>query len=81
VTSQGELIRVEAHDVKVTRPNEVTTKWLRPDGVTIRSVFDRLDEVEDSWEDFWRRGASLNRARQKLEKLNATRRVPQEAEV
>jgi hypothetical protein len=44
-------------------------------------IRNRLDEVGDSGADFWRRGASLNRARQKLEKLNATRRVPQEAEV
>jgi bifunctional non-homologous end joining protein LigD len=61
--------------------NELRRKNLRPDGVTIRNVFDRLAEVGDSWADFWRHGASLNRARQKLEKLNATRRVPQEAEV
>jgi len=61
--------------------SELRGKNLRPDGVTIRSVFDRLDEVGDSWADFWRRGASLDRARQKLEKLNATRRIPQEAEV
>jgi bifunctional non-homologous end joining protein LigD len=61
--------------------SELRRKNLRPDGVTIRSVFDRLAEVGDFWADFWRRGASLNRARQKLEKLNATGRVPQEAEV
>ena len=61
--------------------SELRRKNLRPDGVTIRSVFDRLAEVGDSWADFWRRGASLNRARQKLEKLNATGRVPQEAEI
>ena len=29
--------------------------------------FDRLDRVADAWADFWRRGASLNRARRKLE--------------
>ena len=61
--------------------SELTRKNLRPDGVTIRTVFDRLAEVGDSWADFWRRGASLNEARQKLEKLNATRRIPQEAEI
>jgi len=61
--------------------SELRRKNLRPDGVTIRSVFDRLAEVGDSWADFWRRGASLNQARQKLEKLNATRRIPQEAEI
>ncbi|HMF50257.1 MAG TPA: non-homologous end-joining DNA ligase [Candidatus Saccharimonadales bacterium] len=54
---------------------------LRPDGVTIRNVFDRLEKVADPWADFWRRGASLNNARQKLESLNATRRIPQKAEI
>jgi bifunctional non-homologous end joining protein LigD len=61
--------------------NELRRKELRPDGVTIRTVFDRLDEVGDSWADFAQRRVSLNRARQKLEKLNATRGVPQEAEI
>jgi len=51
-------------------------RFLRPDGVTIWSVFDRLDRVGDPWADFWRRGVSLSRARQRLENLNATRRVP-----
>jgi bifunctional non-homologous end joining protein LigD len=61
--------------------DELRSKDLRPDGVTIRSVFDRLDKVGDPWTDFWRHGVSLSRARQKLETLNATRRVPQEEEV
>jgi bifunctional non-homologous end joining protein LigD len=61
--------------------NELRRKDLRPDGVTIRSVFDRLDKVGDPWTDFWRRGVSLSRARPKLEKLYGTRRVPQEEEV
>jgi bifunctional non-homologous end joining protein LigD len=52
--------------------NELAKKDLRSDGVTIRSVFSRLDQVGDPWTDFWKRGASLNRARQKLEKLNGT---------
>jgi bifunctional non-homologous end joining protein LigD len=60
---------------------ELNKKDLRADGETIRSVFDRLEKVTDPWADFWRRGASLKRARQKLDSLNATRRVPQEAEV
>jgi bifunctional non-homologous end joining protein LigD len=55
--------------------NELTKKGLRSDGVTIRSVFSRLDQVGDPWMDFWKRGASLNTARQKLEKLNGTRRI------
>lgn len=61
--------------------NELRRKDLRSDGVTIRSVFNRLEKVADPWADFWRRGVSLAKARQKFEKLNAARRVPQEAEV
>jgi bifunctional non-homologous end joining protein LigD len=61
--------------------SELKKKELRADGVTIRTVFDRLETVTDPWTDFWRRGAALKRARQKLESLNATRRVPQETEV
>jgi bifunctional non-homologous end joining protein LigD len=58
--------------------SELGNKGLRSDGVTIRGVFDRLDKVGDPWADFGRRGVSLSTARQKLEELNATRRVPQE---
>jgi bifunctional non-homologous end joining protein LigD len=61
--------------------NELRRRDLRPDGVTIRSVFDRLEKIGDPWIDFWRRGASLTGARQKFKKLNATRRIPQEEEV
>jgi bifunctional non-homologous end joining protein LigD len=60
---------------------ELSRRDLRSDGVTIRNVFKRLEKIGDPWADFWRRGASLDRARQKLEKLNATRRIPQETEV
>jgi bifunctional non-homologous end joining protein LigD len=56
--------------------NELRRKDLSSDGVTIRSVFKRLEKVADPWADFWRRAASLAKARQKLEKLNATRSVP-----
>jgi bifunctional non-homologous end joining protein LigD len=52
--------------------SELKRKDLRPDGETIRSVFDRLEKVGDLWTDFWHSGISLGRARQKLEKLNAT---------
>lgn len=61
--------------------HELGRKDLRPDGVTIRSVFDRLEKVGGLWSDFRRCGVSLRGARQKLEKLNATRRVPQEEDV
>ena len=46
--------------------SELRKKTLRSDGVTIRTVFDRLDKVEDPWADFWRNGVSLTRARAKL---------------
>jgi bifunctional non-homologous end joining protein LigD len=60
--------------------HELRRKDLRPDGVTIRTVFKRLDRVPDPWADFWQRAVSLGRARRKLEDLDAARRVPQEAE-
>lgn len=34
----------------------------RPDRFTIRNVFDRLSQMKDPWEDFWRRGMSLTPA-------------------
>jgi bifunctional non-homologous end joining protein LigD len=61
--------------------NELEREDLRPDGVNIASVFERLEQVGDPWRDFWRRRVSLSRARQKLEKLHVPRRVPQEAEL
>jgi bifunctional non-homologous end joining protein LigD len=53
--------------------SDLDSKNLRPDGVTIRTVFDRLEKRGNPWRDFRRRAASLNRARRKLEKLNAPR--------
>jgi bifunctional non-homologous end joining protein LigD len=61
--------------------SELAKKALRSDGVTIRSVFNRLEKVGDPWADFGQRGVSLRTARQKLEGLNATHRVPQEKEL
>jgi len=48
--------------------SELRKKNLRSDGVTIRTIFDRLEKVEDPWADFWRSGVSLTRARRKLER-------------
>jgi bifunctional non-homologous end joining protein LigD len=45
--------------------SELEKKDLRSDGVTIRTIFDRLDHGADPWADFWRRGVSLTRARRK----------------
>jgi bifunctional non-homologous end joining protein LigD len=38
-------------------------KKFRPDGWTIRTIFDRLGKGEDPWKDFWRRAVSLDKAR------------------
>ncbi len=48
--------------------SELEKKKLRSDGVTIRTIFGRLDKAGDPWADFWRSGVSLTRARQKLER-------------
>ncbi|MDB5307982.1 MAG: putative ligase-like protein [Gemmataceae bacterium] len=61
--------------------DELARKDLRSDGETIRSVFHRLETLGDPWTAFGRGGASLSGAREKLEALNAARRVPQEEEV
>jgi bifunctional non-homologous end joining protein LigD len=80
---------VPAYAVRARRgaPVSVPLDWkeleredLRPDGVTIRTVFDRLQKVGDPWADFWQRRATLDRARQKLEGIHGARRVPQEEE-
>jgi bifunctional non-homologous end joining protein LigD len=51
--------------------SELHRKDLRPNGVTIRTVFDRLEKSGDPWRDFRRHATSLSRARRKVEKLNA----------
>ena len=48
--------------------SELRKKGLRSDGVTIRTIFDRLDKVGDPWAGFWRSGVSLSRARRRLER-------------
>ena len=42
-------------------------KSLRPNAVTIRTIFDWLEVGADPWKDFWRSRASLAKARRKLE--------------
>jgi len=51
--------------------DELSKRTFRPDGVTIRSVFDRLERVDDAWSDFWRNAVSLKRALGKMEELDA----------
>lgn len=48
--------------------SELRKKNLRSDGVTIRTIFDRIDKAGDPWADFWRSGVSLAGARRKLER-------------
>jgi len=50
---------------------ELSKRTFRPDGVTIRSVFDRLKRVDDPWKDFLRKAVSLKRALGKMEELDA----------
>ena len=59
--------------------HELDDENLRPDGVTIRTAFDRLEKVGDLWGDFWQHAASLGKARRKLEKSHVARGIPQEA--
>jgi bifunctional non-homologous end joining protein LigD len=47
--------------------SELRKKGLRPDGLTMRTVFERLDKGDDPWKDFWRNAASLDKASRKLE--------------
>jgi bifunctional non-homologous end joining protein LigD len=61
--------------------SELRKPNLRPDGTTIRTVFERLEKIGDPWHDFRRRSTSLIPARVKLEELDVARRVPQEAEL
>jgi bifunctional non-homologous end joining protein LigD len=61
--------------------DELRKPNLRPDGTTIRSVFDRLEKIGDPWLDFRRDSVSLSQARLKFEKLDGARRVPQEAKL
>jgi bifunctional non-homologous end joining protein LigD len=50
------------------RWDELGRKDLRPDGVTIRTIFDRLEKMEDPWKDFWRRAVSVTQAGGWIEK-------------
>jgi bifunctional non-homologous end joining protein LigD len=52
--------------------SELSKKDLRPDSVTIRTIFGRLSKVGDLWRDFGRRATSLKLARRKLEDSHGT---------
>lgn len=50
---------------------ELSNPGFRPDGVTMLTIEDRLEESRDPWKDFWRQAVSLTNVRQKMEKLHA----------
>jgi len=51
---------------------ELRKKGFRPDGLTMQTVFGRLERIDDPWKDFQRRPVSLDKAGRKLENLRAT---------
>lgn len=51
--------------------DELDEKGLRPDGVTIRTIFARLDKISDPWKDFSRNTVSLGKASRKIEERHA----------
>ncbi|PYX23994.1 MAG: ATP-dependent DNA ligase [Acidobacteria bacterium] len=55
--------------------SELENEDLRPDGVTIMGVFERLEKVGDPWKNFRRDATSLKVAYRKLEKRSATRKI------
>jgi bifunctional non-homologous end joining protein LigD len=54
---------------------ELRKKDLRSDGVTLRTIFDRLERLDEPWKDFRQRATALPRAWQRLSERNATRGV------
>ena len=56
--------------------SELQEADLRPDGTTIRNVFDRLETTGDPWHDFWRHGVSLKGPRARFEAVGGARSVP-----
>jgi bifunctional non-homologous end joining protein LigD len=51
--------------------HELQKKDLRPDSVTIKTVFARLERAEDPWKDFWRSAVTLKKAHSQLEGRHA----------
>jgi bifunctional non-homologous end joining protein LigD len=46
--------------------SELEQKSLRPNGYTIRTIFDRVERSRDPWADYWKSAVSLTKARRKL---------------
>ena len=51
--------------------DELEEKNLRPDGLSIRTIFARLDKIDDPWKDFSRNAVSLGKASRKIEVRHA----------
>jgi bifunctional non-homologous end joining protein LigD len=51
--------------------SELGKKALRPNGFTIRDIFDRLEKQADPWADFWKSGVALAGARRRLRSRNS----------
>lgn len=45
---------------------ELRKRNLRPDAITIKNVFERLDQIQDPWSNFWKHRASLDEAAKRL---------------
>jgi bifunctional non-homologous end joining protein LigD len=52
---------------------ELDLRGLRPDGCSIRDVFERLERIEDPWKDLARHAVAIGKV-----KIDGTRRVPEE---
>jgi bifunctional non-homologous end joining protein LigD len=51
--------------------HELQKKDLRPDSVTIKTIFARLEKAEDPWKDFWHSAVSLKKLVSRLEERHA----------
>jgi bifunctional non-homologous end joining protein LigD len=51
--------------------HELQKKDLRPDSVTIKTVFARWEKAEDPWKDFWHSAVSLKKVVSRLEERHA----------
>ena len=51
--------------------HELQKKDLRPDGVTIKTVFARLEKAENPWKDLWHSAVSLKKLVSRLEERHA----------
>jgi bifunctional non-homologous end joining protein LigD len=50
---------------------ELDAEGLRPDGVTIRNLFARLDKIDDPWTGFWRKAVSLAKVSRQIKEDHA----------